>query len=1039
MLQQLYKSKRFVFLIILITISTVARSQITVTGTVTDAADGLGIPGATVLEKGTNNGTITDFEGRFSLNVAGEESVLVISFVGYTTLEQTIGTQTSLSFALSESIEALEEIVVVGYGVQKKKEITGAVSSVKSDVILKTATSDVNTSLQGAVAGVNVSASSGAPGASSNIQIRGLGSFSGAGASPLYIVDGIPYSGNPNLSPAEVESVEVLKDGASAAIYGTRASNGVILITTKKGVAGKLNVEYSGYYGIQNITSGVPLMNNLEQITASEAFQRSLDGTSSQVTALNRGALETNTDFVGAILNDNAPITNHDLILSGGKDDVTFSSVINYFNQDGVLNKSGYERLSARINTNVKKGKFDGFASLAVRAVDSESEPFGIYQNAIFQKPYVPLPEGEGVVSVPYENPQNIGNFANQLVNDDFRNSQDINAAMSLKYEIIDGLSYMLRIGGNMTNYSRKYWQPSYIVIAENGEMENLSSRPDAILQETYNGGNKWTIENVLNYTKSFNRHNLTVTAAYTAERSTFKQTIAEKTSFLSNTTQVFNAGSVLSQVSGYENANSLVGLMGRVLYNFDEKYMVSASIRRDGSSNFGPGNRFAVFPGVSLGWLLSEEGFYKNTGLADVMNSVKIRGSYAEVGNQNIGSYLYSAQIEQGSNYPFGPETNGTLTVGAIQRKFANQDIKWERNLSRNIGIDFQFLRGALTFNVDVYNNSKRDMLLPVELVPSVGTWIPNSSSYNTVIQNVGDMVNKGVELTLNYRNKENEFKWDISGTFTRNTNEVTSVPEGFGEFALGGGNPIPANPRNDNTTFLSLNRPVASFLLIETDGIITTQEELEAYNASIIGGGFRLGDLKYVDANGDSVINSNDRKYMGNGTPEFEIGVGFNADYKGFDFYTQLYYAQGAEIYNGAKAQAYQTGRHKDFLSMWQPSNPNSPIPVFRNNSADMNFRTWSDYFLEDGTYLRFRIITLGYTFPNELFQNKIELLRVYLSAQNPFTITSYTGFDPEVGYTQYADVRGGGGNTLFNRGVDRGNYPISRRFIVGLSFKF
>lgn len=1016
-----------------------AMAQVTVKGRVIDSIDKQGIPGVTVIAVGTTKGTVTDIEGNYSVQVDDESTILRYSFIGYVTQEQLVGSRTNIDISLDIEVKALEEIVVVGYGVQKKKEVTGAVGQIKADMIERNATSDVNSSLQGTIAGVNVQASSGAPGAVANIQIRGLGSFSGSSASPLYIVDGIPYSGNPNLSPAEIESIDVLKDGASAAIYGTRASNGVVLITTKMGSKDKINIDYSTYYGIQNITSGVPLLSTNDQITMSETAQRLLDGNTSQVAALNPGALSRETDFVGAVLNDNAPMQNHDLVLSGGSGDITLSSVLNYFSQDGVLKNSGFERLSARLNANVKKEKFEAFISLAARVSESEAEPFAIYQLGLAQRPYVPLPEGEGEVFVPYENPQNIGNFANQLVNRDNRAGQDLNAAASLKYEFVKGLTYMVRAGGNMALNQRSFWEPSYVVIAQNGEMENLSSRPEAQLEESNAKGTKWTLENVLNYTGSFGLHNLNLTAAYTIEQTKYARIESTKRSFLSNNTRVFNAANELVGITGEESTQSLLGLMGRVMYNFDERYIISASIRRDGSSNFGPNNRYAVFPGVSVGWNISQESFFKDAGLTAFIANMKLRASYAEVGNQNINPYQYTAQIEQGSNYPFGTEQDGSLQIGAIQRKFANQVIQWETNISRNIGLDVSFLQGRMNFTADVYSNSKQDMLLPVELPPSVGTWLPNSSGYNTVTRNVGNMVNEGIELSLNYRKFEGNFKWDLGGTFTKNRNEVTELPPGFGQFALGGGNPIPLQPRNDNTTFLAYGLPVASFLLIETDGVIQSQQELEAYSAGLPGGNFQLGDLKYIDANGDSVINDQDRVFLGSGTPEFELGLSGNMSYKNFDLFVQLYYAHGAEVYNGAKAAAYQSGRHRDLFYMWQPANEASDVPSFRNGAEHLNFRTWSDYFLEDGTYLRVRNISLGYTLPEAALNGKLTSIRVYVSAQNPFTFTNYTGFDPEVGYSENADVRGGGGNTLFNRGVDRGNYPISRRFLAGLQVKF
>ncbi|MFY0687671.1 MAG: SusC/RagA family TonB-linked outer membrane protein [Cyclobacteriaceae bacterium] len=1016
--------RKFFIFIIMLSASGALLAQQRVTGTVEDASIGGGLPGVTVFIKGTTDGAVSDIEGNYSVEVTSPQDILVFSFVGYETQEITVGDQSVIDVFLDVDVQSLEEVVVVGYGVQRKKEITGAVASVDSDDILKTSTSDLGTSLQGMMAGVNVQASSGAPGATANIQIRGLGSFSGGAAQPLYIVDGIPYAGNPNIVPEEIESVEVLKDGAAAAIYGTRASNGVILITTKTGKEGEVKVSYSGYAGVQNITSGIPLMNTPDQFYAEEVQERQLTGLQSEKIVLNPGSLDRDTDFVDHILSNNALIHNHNLTLTKGTKDSKMAFITNYFGQDGILMKSGYERLSARLNNTYIKGNFDGFANLSVRGTTRETEPWGVYQNAIFQRPYQPLPVGEGVVEVPYENPQNIGGFANSLTTDNNSNSTDLNAALGLKYEILDGLTYQVRGGGNIVNYEAELWQPRFVVVAGNGEVENLSSRLDAILTRTMNKSTKWTIENILNYTREFGESTITGTLVYTRERSEFRQTAAQKSDFLSNETNVFNAGNVLNSINGYHSANTLTGLMARAQYSYMGKYMASASIRRDGSSNFGPANRYGYFPGVSLGWNISDETFFQGIG---TISNFKLRASWAEVGNQSIGSYRYTAEIIQGTNYPFGAENSGySPTLGAIQRAFANEGIKWETNVARNIGVDLEMMGGQLNMTLDAYYNSKKDMLLQVQLPPSGGTWIPNAG-YQTIFQNVGNMVNKGIEFATTYK-KFGDINWSLTGTFTKNINTVTKLNEGFSQFSLGGGNPIPVNPRNFNTTFLALNQPVASFLLIETEGTIKTQEELDEY-ASRVAGTWKMGDLKYVDANGDGAIDDSDRVYMGNGTPDFEIGLSGTADFNGFDLFVQLYYAHGAEIYNGSKAYAYQTGRHKDLYYQWQPANAASDVPSMRRNGSHMNFATWSDQFLENGTYLRVRNIAVGYTIPKVFFNNQIDKLRLYVSVQNPLTITGYSGFDPEIGYS----------GDIFNRGVDRGNYPVSRRIIGGLQFDF
>ncbi len=1009
-------------------------AQKLIKGTVTDET-GETLPGVNITIEGKLGGTTTSLDGEYEISVTNN-NVLLFQHIGYTSTTKVVGANdTRIDVVLKEDITTLGEVVVVGYGAKKTKEVAGAVASVKSEEILKNASNDAVASIQGRVAGVNVQASSGAPGAIANVQIRGTGSFTSGGSSPLYVVDGIPYNGNPNIVPEEIQSMEILKDGAAAAIYGTRASNGVILITTKRGTKGQVSVDYSMYAGVQNITSGIPLMNTQEQLLAEEIEERQLSGLPSETVNLNPGSLNRNTDFIGAILNNNAPIQNHNLTFTKGSENSKTAIIANYFTQDGILKNSDYERLSLRANNTLTKNKFEIFSTLFVKGDRRETEPFAVYQRAIAQRPYQPLPEGEGIVQVPFENPQNIGSFARDLVNENTSNATDINAAVHMKYEIIDGLEYQLRAGGNVINFFQKFWQPSYIVIAQNGEADLNSSRPLARLSETQNQADKWTIENILKYEKSFGDHKLNGTLVYIAERSRFRQTVSVKEDFLSNDTQEFSAGNEPLSIGSNRTANGLVGTLVRAEYNYKDKYIVSASFRRDGSSNFAEEFRNGNFYGASLAYNISDEPFFQNLDLGWVEN-MKIRASFAEVGNQNIGAFGFLPFIVQGSNYVFGGENPLGLNFGAIQRTFANPQVKWETNIARNFGIDLTMLQGKLDFTVDVYRNSKEDMLVPIEVAPSTGPWLPGGA-LQRITRNVGNMVNQGIELSSTYRGTTGGgLNYTVNANFSRNVNEVTQLSETVGKFGISGGNPVTISPGNQNTTFLVVGRPVASFFLIPTEGTLKTQEEVDAYNNSLLNTNAMLGDLKYVDTNGDGQIDDNDRQFAGSGIPEFELGLTGNLDYRGFDLFVQLYYAHGAELYNGARAYAYQSNRHRELLSQWQPANPDSDIPATRRNPRHPNFQTWSDFFLEDGTYLRVRNITLGYTIIGKAtksassnvgkwFGDKIRKMRVYVNIQNPLTFTGYSGFDPEIGYS----------NSLFDRGVDRGNYPVSRRILGGI----
>lgn len=1032
MKQCISSSTKWLGTLLLLCISSLAYSQSTVSGIVTDANSGEPLIGVNILIKGTGTGTITDIDGNYALELSNPEDILVFSYTGYGTKEVAYNGLTKINVKLGTDVQTLDEIVVIGYGGIKQKEVTGAVASVKSDDIQQTATSDLGTALQGMIAGVNVQASNGRPGEQANIQIRGVGSLSTAALAPLYIVDGIPFEGTPNIAPEQIASVEVLKDGAAAAVYGTRASNGVVLITTKRGKAGDMKVELSSYYGLQNITSGTPLMGAREQIYV-EQVKLAAIGRDPLIFFFNPDALDYDTDFVDFVTNDNSPIQSHNLMVSGGQENLTFNINTNYFNQDGVLINSGFERLSTRLNGQFTSGKFQAFASVGLTREETEQEPWALYEYALFQTPWQrPIDQLDNVGGEAVEfigrNAQGYSFLARTLENEDRRKVNSSSIALNLKYELVKGLNVQVNLGRNKWDYQRKFLQPQYILFDQNGYNAS-ASRENAILQEDYIFTERETIENLLSYEKTFGGHNFRILAGYTAERYQAKNISASVTDLLSNDTPVFNAASEATSVTGFDEEGALTGLIGRLQYNFRDKYLFSASIRRDGSSNFGASNRYGYFPGLSAGWNISDEVFFKdNEGLSFITN-MKLRASYGEVGNQSIPRYQYAAIIEPGHDYPFGVEGQENLELGAIQKRYGNENIKWETNISKNLGLDLLLFDGRVNITADVYENSKKDMLLALNLAPSTGTWQPrdNGNIYKSRLVNVGNMVNRGIEIAASYQGTTGSgLNWRVTGTFTRNQNEVTDLGP-FSSFAFGGGRPVLSRgERTDFTTYLAQGYEAGAFFLIPTDGVLKTEEDVENYRG--LDGGALIGDLRYVDVNGDGAINDLDRVYAGSGQADFESGLALNLQYKGFDFFGQLYYSHGAEIYNGSKLYAYGVGRHKDQYYQWSPQNASSDIPTVRESQEHNNTRARSDFFLEDGTYLRVRNLTLGYTIPQTVFGKGFESLRLYFSAQNPFTFTEYEGYDPEIG-----------GDGIFTRGVDQGNYPVSRRFLIGVQAKF
>ncbi|WP_052323376.1 SusC/RagA family TonB-linked outer membrane protein [Flexithrix dorotheae] len=636
------------------------------------------------------------------------------------------------------------------------------------------------------------------------------------------------------------------------------------------------------------------------------------------------------------------------------------------------------------------------------------------------------LPTTDNAVVIPGNNPDHVGYFSRLLDQTDLREDNAYNLAGNIKYELVKGLTYQLNVGLNQYNYQRQFWQPQYLVYNQDGDLNELGSRKQAILNEDFNFTKKTTLENMLRYEKEIGVHKFSLIAAYTYEKFDYKFVTAEKRDFISNDVQVFNGGSEMTKLNGNNTTNVLIGKLFRMQYNYNNKYMLSASVRHDGSSKFGEEKRYALFPGVSVGWNISEENFLKGV---EVIDNLKLRASYAEVGNEGISPYLYAGYIDANVDYVWGPESGDVLSKGAIQRGYANPIVGWESNISRNIGLDLTMFNGKFNFTTDLYRNSKNDMLLNVLLPASTGTTIPNdwSNTYNTKVSNIGDMINEGLEITASYRKRTaSGLNFNLTGTFTKNINEITN---------LGDLESIPlqdSKPGNwranqqDITTYMTPGYEAGAFFLIPTDGIIKTEEELATVKEYMPNA--RLGDLKYLDQNGDGKIDDEDRVYSGSGMPKFEAGLKFGADYKGFDFNVHFFYSHENKVYNGAKLFAYSMKRHKDMYYMWTEANANSDIMAARPNSEHDNFRSRSDFFLEDGSFLRVRTLSLGYTFPREIFNNKIDRLRLYASAQNLFTFTDYEGYDPEIG-----------GNGVSNRGIDKGSYPVSRKIMMGVQIGF
>ncbi|MEL6650978.1 MAG: SusC/RagA family TonB-linked outer membrane protein, partial [Bacteroidota bacterium] len=846
-------------------------AQQTISGTVTASEDGSLLVGVTVAVQGTNTGVLTDDNGRYRITAESSSDILVFTYYGFAKQEIAIEGQSTINVSLESSISTLDEVVVVGYGSQKKRELTGAIVQIKSDEINKLATSDFASAIQGQMAGVSVRNGSGRPGENAQITIRGITSFQDGGSEPLYVVDGVTYVTNPNITPQEIESIEVLKDGASAAIYGARASAGVILITTKKGQAGQPRVSFDAFYGIQSITSGIPLANTKEALYINDVQNRYQTTGQFYPLDFNFDALEHDTDWLEELQVDNAPMQNYSLGVSGGKGGMTYNVTGTYFDQSGTLILSRYRKYSLRSNTTFKKGKFSAQTNLGVNISNQDREPWALMYDAIRLNPYSPsLNPSEDEFTVGGTNPEVLTNFTGKLKQESTRNANGLNGNLRLGFEILKGLTLQANLGGSYNNTKDRFFAPSYTVFTDDGQV-NLGATDDNANLRLADGTSTRTIaEFTLNYQRTFGNHSISALAGNTYETSRWEwfQTGADFVS--SNNTPTIGNGEPIVGRQTINQTNS-VSLLGRLFYSYKSKYMINAVIRRDGSSNFGPNNRFGVFPSVSAAWTFSEEGFLSS--IQDVLSLGKIRVGYGTTGSDRIPPYGYTPVVISSVSYPFGRDES--LDPGFTQPGFADPNLKWESNISRNIGLDLEFFEGKGGITLDLYEQDKRDMLLAIVPPISAGSTPVSGQSYDRFLTNIGNLNNRGVELGAFTTNRFGVFSYRLSGTFTKNINTVVSLSR-EGEIILGGNPNIVRASQTNPVAALKEGLPVGVFLVYETDGTIKNAEELAQYQ--MLDPEAQLGDLRYVDTNGDGALTIEDKVNKGSYQPAFEYG--FNLD---------------------------------------------------------------------------------------------------------------------------------------------------------------
>ena len=1063
-------------LLALIVSMTAAAQSAGIVGTVTDG-NGEPIIGASVVEKGQpQNGAITNYDGQFAINVKAG-TTLVVSYIGFETIE--VKAANGMAIVMKEDDKTLSEVVVIGYGVQKKSVVTAAIAKVSSDDLEGKAPVRVDNALKGLAAGVNVTSSSGQPGAAPRVRVRGTGTINNS--DPLYIVDGMPIEGGIDfLNPSDIESIEVLKDAASGAIYGARAANGVVLVTTKKGKLGKTSINYNFSQGWQTAWRRRDVTSATDYAIMQNELR--LNGGQAPLYADPYNLMDTNgnpikgfgTDWQDLVFNDNAPVQNHEVSVSGASEKLNYYLSLGYYDQEGIVGgnygQSNYQRLSLRSNNiyNVYDAtaernflnKLDVTVNLAYTRIKStgiseNSEWGSVLGSALYMSPIiaptVTNKELADEMHAKYEETQGYelqrdaagnyytipGTFGSYAEMNNPLALLNMNPSKNWSHKFVPKFSFDLQLWDNLKyhfNYSvdLSFWGSQSATLSKYYHSGNAKGEHTSASM-SWNKGCNWQVENTLTYDKQFGKHTIGVVLGQSAMKNKSDYLGAERWNIINlekpymsytNANVIYEVdadgkliGTPYAEYNGWGGPNvehRLSSLFGRISYNYDEKYMLQATVRRDGSSRFGPENKYGTFPSVSVGWNIMNEKFMEQT--QDWLSNLKFRASWGKNGSDNIDNFLYTVENVMGNNVLFG--NPAIKQIGSKASTTANPSIKWEESEQTDFGLDFGFFNQALTFTVDYYIKKTNGMLMTMPIPSYVGESKP--------VGNVGDMENKGVEFELGY-------KWNISdarfavkanATYTKNTLKNLGNESGFIDYDGVQGFTGGSLARGSN------GMPFPYFFGYKTNGVFQNYAEVNAYtnaDGGLIQPAARPGDTRFVDVNGDGVITSDDRTKIGKGTPDWNFGFNFNADWKGFDFNMFLQGVAGADIFDATYRTDVTAGNYPTYmLNRWTGEGTSNKYPILR--AGDNTNWQVSDLYIVDGSYLRLKNISLGYTLPRNLTrQISIERLRFFVMAENLVTWTKYWGFDPEIS---------SGGKSL---GIDKGVYPQARIRTVGLNLTF
>ncbi|MFN8303847.1 MAG: TonB-dependent receptor [Saprospiraceae bacterium] len=1000
-----------------------AGAQVTVGGKVTLQPGGEAAIGATVRVKGATIGAVTDIDGNYRLVAPDAEAVLIFSYTGFLDQEIAIGGRSSIDVTLAESVSQLDEVVVTGYGAQKRSTISGSVASVSSEEIAEKPLLRVEQALQGRMAGVQVAQVSGSPGSALTVRVRGVGTITNS--DPLYIVDGMQVDGLDFLNPNDIESVNLLKDAASAAIYGSRGANGVVLITTKGGRRNQDGkISYDAYYGVQRPWRLVDLLDAREYATLqNEAYLAA--GKTPPPEFANPAALGEGTDWQEAIF-EHAPIASHQLTFTGGSERSAYTLSGNYFDQDGIVggNKSNFKRATVRFNSShdVKKwltlGNNLGFTWLQRQGLIENSQFNSPIIRALNMDPVTPVRKADGTYAYSRYADTDIANPVNAIeqTHSTWRTNRLVgNVYGDLK--LGHGFTFRTTYSLDVTFAIQRGFAPKFDL----SNIPSLSEAPAAEKNLVNSVGvanhmwRNWQLENVLTWQKTFaQKHDLTLIGGTTALDKRYDVSGGANTNLPSNDPDdayISNTIDPIESQSAYQyaSASSLLSWFGKANYAFDGTYLLSATFRADGSSRFGRNNRFGYFPSFSAGWVASHESFWK----VGWINFFKLRASWGQNGNDQIGDYTFTTVVNNGQNYAFGP--NETITNGSVALSAANPDLKWETITQTDFGADLELFDGRVGIVTDYYIKKTSDMLYAAPIPLVAGTAAP--------VQNVATAENRGFEFTLNYRGRIGAVRYTLGGNVSFISSKVTGLGRG-GEPVLSGY----VQSANSNAARTDVGHPIASFYGYVTDGIFQSQAEIES--AAFQSDQTAPGDIRFKDLDGNGVIDINDQTYIGNPTPDVAYGLNGDFEWKGLEFNFFFQGTQGNDIYNSTIRYDFSyVNRPSSALNRWTGPGTSNTEPRVSLSDPNQNARV-SDRFIEDGSYLRLKTLQIGYNLPQSWLKKvRFEKFKIYVTGQNLLTFTKYSGLDPEIGNV--------GGSLEI--GIDRGFYPQARTVVGGVSLTF